>query len=524
MKSPKKKPASAIAKSPSTEKPDGSPLRTPEPRTPPLPREWALLVMLSVALFLTRSYAAKVLGFGDSEALYASYALHPAPAYLDHPGLVGQVARAIGEGSSPSPAVTHAWTAVVAAIVPALVAATARIAGASMRASGAAGLVALATPMLAVGLFALTPDLLLAPLWLLVLALGVYAAKEGASTRADVAWLFVGVLAGVATWAKVSGFLLFFVIGAFHLRKGTRRPYAVWGMLAGLLVVAPLVKFEASHGFAMIRHRLGQSGGLPLAKGLGAITLGQVLYLSPLVAYLAFVGLRAAYRKRHDDDPGIRFVSLAVLVPAVGLAVVSLVSRQAEPHWLAPAWLGVPVLFALADAQGEELAPPRRISASIAVAGLFTVVVHAWVLSPRLLELVPKTAAYEPRYDLANELYGWPRALEGVREALGESDTVVVAPHWTLCAQLHAGLGPGTKVGCATPVRDDFDDWLPRDQWKKASRVLYVTDNRFESETSDKVFPGYASVAERRVTVYRAGRRIRTFTLSTLEYAAHASR
>jgi hypothetical protein len=42
--------------------------------------------------------------------------------------------------------------------------------------------------MLSIGLFALTPDLLLAPLWLLALALGVFAAREaarpGAASRA----------------------------------------------------------------------------------------------------------------------------------------------------------------------------------------------------------------------------------------------------------------------------------------------------------------------------------------------------
>jgi hypothetical protein len=52
---------------------------------------WALLV--SFALFGLRLQLAGHTGFGDAEALYICYALHPQPAYLDHPGFVDQVAR-----------------------------------------------------------------------------------------------------------------------------------------------------------------------------------------------------------------------------------------------------------------------------------------------------------------------------------------------------------------------------------------------------------------------------------------------
>ena len=36
-----------------------------------------------------------MIGFGDSEALYACYAMHPQPAYLDHPGLIGVIMQII---------------------------------------------------------------------------------------------------------------------------------------------------------------------------------------------------------------------------------------------------------------------------------------------------------------------------------------------------------------------------------------------------------------------------------------------
>ncbi|HQY63192.1 MAG: hypothetical protein IPF92_03660 [Myxococcales bacterium] len=494
---------------------------TPPTGQPALPREWLLLAALSAGLFVTRTHAAKLVGFGDSEALYACYALHPAPAYLDHPGLVGHVARALGAGQAPTPSATHAFTAVLATLVPGVAAACARACGASLRAAAGVGLVALATPMLSIGLFALTPDLLLAPLWLLALGLGVFAAREGDSWRGDLGWLALGLVAGVATWAKASGALLFGVIGAFQLLgpRAARRPFAAWGVLVGLLVASPLALHQATNGFPMLRHRLlDTQTGLPLVRGLGALTIGQLAYLSPVIAWLGVAAMRASYKSRHATEPGERFLALACLVPGAALASFMLASRQAEPHWLGPAWLGAPVLLAVQSAAGADRVRSRSVSTAIAVAALFTVAGHAWVLSPRFLASMP--ASYEPRFDIANELYGWPRALEAVAEAAEPGD-VIVGPHWTICAQLHAGQR--NPVGCATPIRDDFDAWLPRAEWARAPRVLFVTDNRFSVNASD-VLPGYMRVQERHISIFRGGRRVRVFAITTLERSAHAVR
>ena len=71
-------------------------------------KEIVALVAASTGLLLLRLAASATVGFGDSEALYAAYALHPQPAYLDHPGLIGIVAREIGAGTAPTPRQAHA--------------------------------------------------------------------------------------------------------------------------------------------------------------------------------------------------------------------------------------------------------------------------------------------------------------------------------------------------------------------------------------------------------------------------------
>ena len=97
------------------------------------PSALKVLVALTVAFFAVRLYASMRVGFGDSEALYAAYALHPQPAYLDHPGLIGIFARLTGNGSAPTPFDAHKWTTILAGLVPWVLAAAARGAGASWR-------------------------------------------------------------------------------------------------------------------------------------------------------------------------------------------------------------------------------------------------------------------------------------------------------------------------------------------------------------------------------------------------------
>src|SRR5271165_5590972 len=93
-------------------------------------REIVALAAVSAAMAVVRLYASGRVGFGDSEALYASYALHPQPAYLDHPGLVGLAMRAIGGGTAPTPEAAHVVTAIGSSLAPWARALAGRAAGA----------------------------------------------------------------------------------------------------------------------------------------------------------------------------------------------------------------------------------------------------------------------------------------------------------------------------------------------------------------------------------------------------------
>jgi hypothetical protein len=515
--------------------------------------EWGLaalyvLVAISVGMLGVRFYAASHVGFGDSEALYACWAAHPQPAFLDHPGLVGLASRAIGEGMTPTPLRTHAVTSLVATFVPWVVFASARALGAARGRAALAGLVVAVIPETAVGLFALTPDLLLAPAWLGVLALAGIAMRSTASgTRSAAAFLGAGLLAGTACAAKVSGLLLMAALFATYLtvalsrseelradaraRSAVRTIWPWVGLVAGVVVIVPIALFEAKTGWPMLHHRFvdTQTGAGVALRNVGALVGGQLAYLSPVFAVLAVLAAADLVRERSRDALS-RLLFLSFALPLVPLLALCLWSPVAEPHWVAPALLALPLHVARrAEEQLRSFLGSRRVvTAGAAVAATLTLAAHVWVLVPETARLLPSDA--DPKLDIASELYGWPTVLGAVKEQMATAGTpfdpegrevVVVGPHWTVCAQLQAGL-PGIRVGCATPVRDDFDAWLPREQWRAAENVLFVTDNRYPGDGAEQL-PGHVKGAQSRVRVLRGGRTSRVFELHLYERRAQGA-
>jgi hypothetical protein len=436
----------------------------------------------SVILLTLRLYAADILGFGDAEALYASYAHHPQPVYVDHPGLIGVLARLIGGGAPPSPATAHRVTSVLATAAPWLGALAARAAGASPNRAAIAAIALLVTPEIAVGLFGMTPDLPLIILWYASLAASLWALTgKAGSMRTLIGALVGGAAAGLAFDAKVSGALLLAGLTLAWASRHARahlRTSAPWaGLLLALVMISPVVMDEVGSGFPMLRHRLidtQKDAGVSL-RNVGALLGGQLLYVTPPILLGAYFAARDLHRRRHDDPSS--YLLWSTTIASIPLILVCLVSRVAEPHWVAPLYLALPVHLA----RRPSVLRPRLARSAIAVGATIVALAHAWVLLPLGPWLLGRK--YEPRYDLANDLYAWRNVLPVVRNALVTSATetppILIGPHWTVCAQLHAALPASVLVGCRSDIPDDFSHWLPASTWQHAPSLLYVSDDRF---------------------------------------------
>jgi hypothetical protein len=474
-----------------------------------------------VALLLVRLHVAQGLGFGDAEALYASYGLHPQPAYLDHPGLIGLLARWLADSNvAASPFATHVFTAVVATIVPWLGGVAARAAAASW-AQALRTVIALAlVPELSIGLFAFSPDLPLSVLWLTAIATAALALRrERKRFETLLLTLATGALVGLACLAKASALLLALALVVTWLGRGLRSRWltaAPWAAVAvaGILVV-PVVIWEMRTGAPMLQHRLISTqleAGFSL-RNVGALFGGQLVYITPLFLLAAVYVGRDLFRRRNDD-PISRLLWWCAALPGAVLLILCLWSKVAEPHWLAPAYLALAV-----HAARTEVVTPRLKTSAAITGALIAALAWAWIKTPLPLRLLG--THYRPRYDLANDLYAWGPArtllTESVRQAMVDSQQlpVVIGPHWIVCAQAQATLGQMVPVGCNSPHRDDFDTWLPRSKWAEAKVLLFVTDDRFTADES-RDFPDRTLAGVSHVNVMRDGRIVRTVRVSRL--------
>ncbi len=474
-------------------------------------------VLVSAALFGLRVYLAQRVAFGDAEALYLSYALFPQPGYLDHPGLVGSVGQILGNGAVPTPYTVHLLSALLATLVPWIGGWAAWRAGAASSGALRTVLCLALVPELSIGLFGLTPDLLLACFWLGALGFGAKVLSPN-STAGTLSYLGLGACLAMALLSKVSGGLLALVVAACVLQSPVQRrrvgPYL--GAALALLLVYPWVHWEWSQGAPMLTHRLSSTqgaAGLSL-RNVGALLGGQLLYVTPPFLLGAWTVARSLRRSR-TADPVSALLWRACVVPGALLGALCLWSRVAEPHWIAPMYLSLAVQLGRLPPLAARL---QRIALSFgAIAVAFALFWVGTDYPPRLLG-----KHYHPRYDLTNDLYAWgpgKRLLNDVvqRTVLdAQRLPVVVGPHWIICAQAQLAIGRSVRVGCNTPIPDDFDRWLPREKWRSAAVVLYVHDSRFDVVPSEAL-PGRVERSRSKVDVLRGGRVVRTLWVTRLD-------
>ena len=481
-----------------------------------------VLAVVAAAIAATNLLASSLAGLGDAEALYWCYGRHLQLSYLDHPPLVGWlIAAATALGGDTALAVRGV----------SLVCAMATLAFSWLlardlhggRAPGWAAALLLATPAFSIGAAAAAPDAPLLSLW----ALFAWQINRAISDDGDTRWarlgrpILLGAVAGLAFLAKYTG--VFLSIGALAMALGRagrawlRRPGFWIGAALAAASVLPVIAWNCLHGWAGVLHRLvWTQGGAGLSFGNAlALAGGQILYIGPLVIALAAAAAVRLWRDRRERPGGIAL--LWISLPTLGATyLLALWSDVAEPHWPAPGYLALIAAASGTAIGGGAMARAARWALGLGVAAL--AIAHAAVLTPILPAALPADL-YEPRWDLSNELRGWPEVAETVR-AIDRDGEAVVAAHYTQCAQLSFALSrPGDPpVRCASPEIDDFDLWNGPFELEREG-ALFVTDDRFSHDPAE-IFPGAVVGPPLTLEIRRGGRAVRRFSMVEILPAA----
>jgi 4-amino-4-deoxy-L-arabinose transferase-like glycosyltransferase len=276
-------------------------------------------------------------------------------------------------------------------------------------------------------------------------------------------WLAAGACAGLAALSKyqaslfLAGVLLFLVVRPAQ-RRWLRRPEPYAALLVTLIMFAPVLVWNASHGWISIAFQLGR-GGTPghvtMARRLGAFgqnIAGQVAWILPWVWAILAAALFRVSRRRPADDREWFFACVA-LVPIAVFSLVSLGGQPGLPHWPASGYL---FLFPLAGSvvvssrDGPEQTP--FTGRSWIVGSTITFCVLLFVAASMAITGWPARIAPSlfRKGDPTLEALDWKELRPGLDSlgVLAGSPVFVAGTSWVQSGKIAYALGPSFPVIC----------------------------------------------------------------------------
>ena len=265
-------------------------------------------------------------------------------------------------------------------------------------------------------------------------------------------WLATGVCAGLALFAKYSAILtiagaLLYLLSSPRHRHWLLRPAPYLAALIALLVFAPVLVWNATHGWASFAFQGARAGGEQMRPFAPFVTLGgEALFVLPWIWLPMMAVFIAAVRCGPAEWRSWLLCCLAV-PPILTFALISAWSSQRVLfHWAAPGYL---MLFPLlGDAAARRIDRPivRRLlwgTAAFVVGAVLIVAAEV-----RFGWLHPAIAAIARR-DPTIEAIDWTSLRDDLASrGLLHAGTVVGVANWRDAGKIAYALGPDVTTLC----------------------------------------------------------------------------
>lgn len=252
---------------------------------------------------------------------------------------------------------------------------------------------------------------------------GLWAAYRAIVMERYGYWYAAGAAVGLGALNKLSIGLLPAAVGIAILlsprwRHHLKRP-ELWGGLALMAVImSPVILWNATHDWVMLRHEAGHVDSAPRSP-LGALEFlaGQAFALSPLVVLVA---LRSLWRR--PSDPGQRLLWYLSLG---WIAFFTFKAARGEVllNWAAPSYIGLWILLAGHVAEAGK-AWRRVVLAGFATAAIFMAVA-----------IYPYAFGLDVKQDAFKKTRQWSRPVSELARMAGPVD-FVITPNYRLTAEL----------------------------------------------------------------------------------------
>lgn len=476
------------------------------------------LIWLVLAISLVHLGLGFALGLSGDEAHYALYAANLDWSYYDHPPLVGWVQWplvALGAPDGVLRLLPHVIWAITAGLVFDITRSLALSQGQASEQAQSAGfwaVLALAVaPVLHILGIGLLPDTLLM-LWTAVVmrhTLHMQADVEHCNTKN---WLWLGVWLGLAGLSKYTAVFLalpvVIVLVRSHGWRVLARPAPWWALALALLIIMPVLAWNATHDWLSFRYQLHHGSGSTWQLGsMLGFFIGQVLL------YLGLVwGGWACWRERAE------LVSFQAWWWVFALPFVVLVYMAGGgtglPHWTAPAWVALAPLAGAGLHSFWHRAKRRAIKIILGVQAFISLAMFGLMLSAGPTWLSSDGTQPED-INPFTDFYGWQDAAHTAQQlAQAHGMAHLAVQNWTLASRL-AWYARPLPVHVLDDGFDQFSLWsgpLPQGErallmdWSQMAYQLPVGEGRFERCELVNTQP-----------VLRAGRQVAQFTWHVCE-------
>jgi Dolichyl-phosphate-mannose-protein mannosyltransferase len=273
----------------------------------------------------------------------------------------------------------------------------------------------------------------------------VHALDAGAERPSRVKWwIGAGLCAGLAMSAKYSAVLsiggaFLFLLCDRRQRHWLRRPEPYLAILIALLAFAPVVIWNAAHGWASFAFQGERAMGLRFRPLMPLTTLlGEGLFVLPWIWAPMLVLL---VRDRR------RLLAFLAAPPIVGFALISAWSSQRILfHWAAPGYL---MLFpALGQAVVERL-DRGWVRRTIVGTAVFVITALIAIGAQTRFDILGDRAAALMRKDPTMEGIDWTSIRDDLTErGLLRPGVIVGVGNWRDGGKIAYALGPDVTVVC----------------------------------------------------------------------------
>ena len=278
---------------------------------------WAALAAIT-ALRLLVAYAAPM---APDEAYYWVWSHALAPGFLDHPPMVALCIKLgtliAGQGNLG----VRLLSPLFAALGSVMLVQAGEDLFPGTKAGLRAALLLNATLIFAAGATTMTPDVPLLLFWTATL----WALARLRRTGNGWWWIVAGIAAGLALDSKYTAVLLapsilVWLVISREMRPWLRRPQPYLAALVAGVVFAPVMLWNAEHGWASFAKQGGRAADWSPSRALqfiGELFAGQLGLATPLIAVLAGAGAVLAIRRARHGDARWTLLASLTTIPAL---------------------------------------------------------------------------------------------------------------------------------------------------------------------------------------------------------------